>query len=182
MKKIFIITCLLIAANVPSYAILETPDYNSMLSKEQYKLEKAKLKYQLKCQKNPAKCAPTTPVAEQTMTLGIVQKEIKLGTSQDVVAMALGSPNIVTQDSDGKETWIYDKVASITSYNSSGFGIGAGGVGGGGGFNGGGGGILGVGYQKNQGVAQTTQKTLTVVIKFNKQNNVESFTYHMSKF
>ncbi|MFA7659065.1 MAG: hypothetical protein WCY19_06505 [Candidatus Gastranaerophilaceae bacterium] len=123
-----------------------------------------------------------TPVTEQEMTLGVVQRQIRLGTSQDEVALALGSPNIVTRDSDGKDTWIYDKVASITSYSDSGFGVGAGGGVGGGGSNVGGGGILGVGYKKNQGQIQSVQKTLTVVIKFDKNYKVESFTYHMSKF
>lgn len=121
-----------------------------------------------------------SPVKEQEMTLGIVQRQIKLGTAQDEVAIALGSPNIVTKDSDGKDTWIYDKVSSITSYDNSGFGVGAGGGGGGG--NGFGGGILGIGYTKNKENIQTVQKTLTVVIKFDKDNKVDSFTYHMSKF
>lgn len=123
-----------------------------------------------------------TPIKEQELTLGIVQRNIKIGSAQDEVAVALGSPNIVTRDSDGKDTWIYDKVASITSYDSNGFGVGAGGLGGGGGGNGLGGGILGVAYSKSKGNIQTTQKTLTVVIKFNKDSRVESFTYHMSKF
>lgn len=123
-----------------------------------------------------------SPVKEQEMTLGVVQRQIKLGASQDEVAIAIGSPNIVTRDSDGKDTWIYDKVSSITSYDNNGFGIGAGGIGGGAPGNGFGGGILGVSYSKNKGNIQTVQKTLTVVIKFDKFSKVESFTYHMSKF
>lgn len=123
-----------------------------------------------------------TPVQEQEMTLGIVQREIKLGAAQDEVAVALGSPNIVTRDSDGKDTWIYDKVASITSYSDSGFGVGAAGGGLGAGSSAGGGGILGIGYKRGNAQVQSVQKTLTVVIKFDKNNKVESFTYHMSKF
>ncbi len=123
-----------------------------------------------------------SPVKEQEMTLGIVQKEIKLGASQDEVALALGSPNIVTRDSDGKDTWIYDKVSSIVSYNSNGFGVGTGIGGGAGPGNGIIGGILGISFGKSRGNVETVQKTLTVVIKFNKKNQVESFTYHMSKF
>lgn len=129
-----------------------------------------------------SKATTETPVKEQEMTLGIVQKEIKLGCSQDEVALALGSPNIVTRDADGKDTWIYDKVSSIVSYNNNGFGIGTG-VGAGGTPNSGViGGILGISFGKNRGQVETVQKTLTVVIKFNKKNQVESFTYHMSKF
>lgn len=107
-----------------------------------------------------------TPIQEQELTLGVVQRDVHLGSTQDEVATALGSPNIVTRDADGKDTWIYDKVSSISSYDEKGFGIG----------------IILVGYAKASGNAQTVQKTLTVVIKFDKYNRVESFNYHMSKF
>ncbi len=103
---------------------------------------------------------------EREMTVGVVQKQIHKGMSQADVAEALGSPNIVTKDSSGLEAWVYDKIASEASYsNSSGYGN-----------------ILVLGVSKNAGASSTTQKTLTVVIKFNDKNTVESFTYHSSKF
>src|SRR5512144_3058182 len=71
---------------------------------------------------------------EREMTVGIVQKEIRVGMSQADVAGALGSPNIVTRDSEGKETWIYDKIATEASYSSDRGG--AGGLGGAGGIAG----------------------------------------------
>jgi len=43
---------------------------------------------------------------EREMTVGIVQKEIRVGMSQTDVASALGSPNIVTRDSEGRESMI----------------------------------------------------------------------------
>lgn len=137
-----------------------------------------------KCRKHPEKCQVPmmTPVQEQQMTLGIVQRDIKIGTSQAEVASVLGSPNIVTQDADGKETWIYDKVSSITSYNSSGFGVGIGGIGGGYGSGGFGGGIANIGYNKRGGTVQSVQKTLTVVLKFDANGNVVNLNYHMSSF
>ncbi len=92
------------------------------------------------------------------MTLGIVQRDIKIGTSQTDVAMVLGSPNIVTQDADGKETWIYDKVSSITSYGSSGFGVGIGGGAGGFGSGAGGLGLVNIGHNKHGGTVQSNQK------------------------
>lgn len=119
---------------------------------------------------------------EREMTVGIVQKEIHIGMSQADVAAALGSPNIVTKDSEGKETWIYDKIATEASYSQSSGGVG-GGVGGGG--LPGTALILGVitgNYSKEAGAASTTQKTLTVLIKYGKNNLVESFSYHASKF
>lgn len=119
---------------------------------------------------------------EREMTVGIVQKEIRVGMSQADVAVALGSPNIVTRDNEGKETWIYDKIATEASYSRD-----SGGIGGGGGTGGIAGntlilGLLGGSYSKEAGAASTTQKTLTVIIKFDKNNKVESFSYHASKF
>ena len=118
---------------------------------------------------------------EREMTVGIVQKEIRAGMSQADVATALGSPNIVTRDSDGKETWIYDKIATEASYSRDSGG--ASGIAGAGGIAGsvlvlGG---LGGNYSRSAGAATTTQKTLTVIIKF-KDSQVETFSYHASKF
>ncbi len=103
---------------------------------------------------------------EREMTLGVVQKEIRVGMSQADVAIALGSPNMVTKDSEGKETWVYDKIASEASYSASG----------------GYGNILILGLSSSSGAVSRTQKTLTVVIKFDGKGTVESFTYHTSKF
>ena len=164
MKKLFI-SLLALCITAPVFAINDAP------------------KVSRKCRKHPEKCIPlTTPIQEQQMTLGLVQRDIKVGTSQADVAQILGSPNIVTQDADGKETWIYDKVSSITSYGSSGFGVNVGGFGGGFGWNGIGGGMGNVGYNKNGGTVQSNQKTLTVVLKFDNNHNVSSFSYHMSSF
>lgn len=105
-------------------------------------------------------------VQEREMTLGVVQKEIRVGLSQADVATALGSPNIVTKDSAGKETWVYDKIASEASYSaSSAYGT-----------------ILILGASSASGAASTTQKTLTVVLKFDDAKKLESFSYHTSKF
>ena len=164
MKKL-LISLLVLCIAAPVFAINDTP------------------KVSRKCRKHPEKCIPlTTPIQEQQMTLGLVQRDIKVGTSQADVAQILGSPNIVTLDADGKETWIYDKVSSITSYGSSGFGVNVGGFGGGFGWNGIGGGMGNVGYNKNGGTVQSNQKTLTVVLKFDNNHNVSSFSYHMSSF
>jgi len=103
---------------------------------------------------------------EREMTLGIVQKEIRQGMSQGDVAAALGSPNIVTKDQEGYETWIYDKIASEVSYSNDGGEVWL---------------FLG-GYQKNAGAKGSTQKTLTVVIKFDQQSQVEKVSYNSSRF
>lgn len=106
---------------------------------------------------------------EQEMTVGIVQKEIRKGMSQADVAAALGSPNIVTKDSQGNETWIYDKIASQVSYSKDSGGTGL---------------IINLfgGYGREAGAVSTTQKTLTVVIKYDANGLVDTFSYHASKF
>jgi hypothetical protein len=104
--------------------------------------------------------------AEREMTLGVVQKEIRVGLSQAEVVERLGSPNIVTRDAAGKETWVYDKVATEASYSTSQlYGT-----------------ILILGAGQAAGAARSSQRTLTVVIKFDDQQRVESFSYHASKF
>ena len=117
---------------------------------------------------------------EREMTLGVVQKEIHVGMSQASVASALGSPNIVSKDDQGRETWIYDKISSEVSYSNS---SGGGSLLIGGlipGANAAGGGTAG--YSQSSGATSSTQKTLSVVIRYNQQGTVESLTYHTSKF
>ena len=119
---------------------------------------------------------------DRELTVGVVRKEIKTGMSQADVAQALGSPNIVTRDSAGMETWIYDKIATEASYSKSGMGVGAGAAAGG---TPGTSLLLGIltgGYSKNAGASSTTQKTLTIIIKFNNNDLVDSFSYHTSRF
>ncbi len=99
-------------------------------------------------------------------TLGQVQLKIKKGMSQAQVAQSLGGPNIVTQDSDGQQAWVYDKMSSsVEYYNSSG------------GFW-----LILVGGDGARGGATTTQNTLTVVIKFDSNERVENITYHSSRY
>lgn len=104
--------------------------------------------------------------AEREMTLGIVQKEIRAGLTQDEVINALGSPNIVTRDAEGRETWVYDKIASEASYSrSDAYGT-----------------ILILGGGQAAGATSTSQKTLTVAIKFGGDQRVDTFSYHSSRF
>jgi len=119
---------------------------------------------------------------ERELTVGLVQARIEKGMSQGQVAEILGSPNIVSKDNGGSDTWIYDKIATEASYsNDSGAVSGA--------VGGGGappsalilGGLFG-NYTKSAGASAVTQRTLTVVIKFDPSNRVSDFKYHSSKF
>ncbi|MCB0326940.1 MAG: outer membrane protein assembly factor BamE [Bdellovibrionales bacterium] len=93
-------------------------------------------------------------------TVGTVQKNISPGMSQGDVAAALGSPNIVTNDAQGNETWVYDKISTETAYKQGDTFF----------------------FVRRVGRVSTTQKTLTVVIKFDGQNQVENVRYHSSTF
>jgi outer membrane protein assembly factor BamE (lipoprotein component of BamABCDE complex) len=108
------------------------------------------------------------------VTVGTVQKEIVIGMSAADVASVLGSPNIVTTEEERQETWIYDKISSDVTYSrSSGtvvglvFGSSAGGA--------------GVGSTK-AGSSSSSQRTLTVIIKFDGNSRVRDFSYHTSRF
>jgi len=111
-------------------------------------------------------------------TLGVVQKELRPGLSQADVAERLGAPNILTRDADGREAWVYDKVS--TELEASGGSLGVGGLGSGAGSTFWG--LLGVGAGKRSEKAKSSQKTLTVVIRFSAAGAVESFTWHDSRF
>ena len=119
---------------------------------------------------------------ERQMTVGTVQKEIRKGMSAAQVAEVLGSPNIVTTDSEGREVWVYDKISTDVTYSKDSGGLSAilligsasGGTAGGG---------LGSGnYNRSAGAESKTQRTLTVVIKFDDGNKVRDFAYHSSRF
>lgn len=116
--------------------------------------------------------------AASAFTLGLVQKELRVGMSQTEVVTALGSPNLVTRSQDGREAWVYDKAATEVQVKSSSIG------GGGGAF-----GPVGPaawlawtsGHRRDDR-SVTTQRTLTVVIRFDASGAVGAFAFHASQF
>lgn len=117
-----------------------------------------------------------------SLTVGKVQREIRMGMSSAAVVEVLGSPNVVTTDEQRREVWVYDKVATEAAYStgngSVGGGAGAGGIAGSTLILGG---LVG-GVGRNAGAVSSTQKTLTIVIKFDNEGKVRDFAYHSSKF
>ena len=100
------------------------------------------------------------------LTVGKVQREIRVGMTSADVIQTLGSPNIVSTDEQRREVWVYDKVATEQAYStSSGYGT-----------------ILILGFNKGSGAHSTSQRTLTIVIKFDSNNRVRDFSYHTSRF
>lgn len=116
------------------------------------------------------------------LTAGVVQREIREGMAAGDVASVLGSPNIVTRGSDNTATWVYDRIATDTVYSSSAGGVNALVLGGGAGPTGLLGGLGGAGFSRSAGAMSQSQRTLTVVIRFDASERVRSFTYHQSSF
>ncbi len=110
-----------------------------------------------------------------------VQSQIRVGMTQTEVTSVLGSPSIVSRDHGTKEAWIYDKIATKAHYSSSegriAIAAGSDGISGKTLILGG----VGSNYSGSTGRRSTTQKTLTVIIKFDQEQRVESFNYHSSK-
>lgn len=112
------------------------------------------------------------------VSVGKVQREIRVGMSGADVAQVLGSPNIVTTDEERREVWIYDKIATDRAYSTSSGGIAALILG----FGGSAAGGVGASGSSSAGAASTSQRSLTVIIKFDTQKKVRDFAYHQSTF
>jgi len=108
---------------------------------------------------------PPEEKADQ-LTVGKVQGEIKVGMDAASVAQILGSPNIVTTDEKRREVWIYDKVSTdrVDQEHSVG------------------GTIIILGGHTASGTSSTTQRTLTIIIKYDEAKKVRDFAYNYSQF
>jgi outer membrane protein assembly factor BamE (lipoprotein component of BamABCDE complex) len=114
----------------------------------------------------------------ERLTIGTVQKEIRVGMTNADVIQVLGSPNIVTTDDERREVWVYDKIATERAYSSSQGGVGVLVLGFGGSAA-----AAGLGSANAAaGASSTSQRTLTVIIKYDKANRVRDFAYHTTRF
>lgn len=100
------------------------------------------------------------------VTVGKVQSQIKIGMSSAQVVEVLGSPNIVTTDENRLENWVYDKIATDVVYSNESGGAWL---------------IIGS-VHPSSGAQSTSQRTLTIVIKFDAEKKVRDFAYHSSSF
>lgn len=80
-----------------------------------------------------------------------IKNDLFIGASQDEVKKALGKPSVITKDSDNNTAWIYENPSVIPAKTCSDFG----------------------------GVYTDAQGT-TVIIKFDSDDKVNSFSYHKS--
>jgi outer membrane protein assembly factor BamE (lipoprotein component of BamABCDE complex) len=98
----------------------------------------------------------------KNLTTGVVQREIRKGMSGAEVIEALGSPNIVTTDEEGREVWVYERYARNVRVTENGY-------------------FLIFAYGSAQ-AAKGSTRTLTVVIKFGADKKVRDFAYHATTF
>jgi len=107
-------------------------------------------------------CAANKPNDSDNLTLGTVQSKIFKGQSQSAVMEALGSPNIVTYDAQGKEVWTYDRISNEKEAQSSGFWV-----------------FL---FGQSSSASSSSSKSLTVIITFDNNKNVLDYTYQSLKY
>lgn len=109
----------------------------------------------------------------RSLTVGTVQREIRVGMSGAEVARVLGSPNIVSTDEDRNEVWIYDRISSQSVQTDTR------------------GAVAVLRFLSDVGpiaasartqTESTSQRTLTVIIKFDESDKVRDFAYHTSRF
>lgn len=136
------------------------------------------------CQ-TPAEHASAVRQAQGTddkLTVGTVQREIRIGMTNADVIQVLGSPNMVTTDEQRRENWVYDKISTETVYSTSSGGVNALVLGGALIGAGAAGGLGSAGYSSSAGARSTTQRTLTIIVKFDAANCVRDFAYRSSSF
>ena len=116
-------------------------------------------------------CAPvnTTPVTTRNseLTHGNVQLNLRVGqTTQTEVLEVFGAPNITSIDASGQEVWTYQRQATVSQSASSRdyWTI-----------------ILAGGSRSTSGFEQT-QRTMTLIVKFDSRKVVSDFRSRSSNF
>ncbi len=82
------------------------------------------------------------------------------------VAETLGSPNMVTTDAQRRETWVYDKISTTVQSANSSSGVW----------------FLIFGASSDASSKTSSQRTLTIIIKFDEEHTVRDFAYRTSSF
>ena len=105
------------------------------------------------------------------LTLGTVQKTVYEGANQTEIMEALGAPNIITNNSSGREVWTYDKISRevqassgmvVTWWNPISW-------------------LAGI-ASGSSSRSSTTSKSITVLITFDENKRVSDFKYQRLEF
>ncbi len=112
--------------------------------------------------------------SSNNLTVGAVQQSVYIGMSGAEVAMALGSPNIVSTDEFRNEVWIYDRFSTerVQTEGPDAIALLQSLVDGGRALDG----------TSSRQSESSSQKTLTVIIKFDEDGLVRDYAYHTSRF
>jgi hypothetical protein len=86
-------------------------------------------------------------------------------TSAEVVEV-LGSPNMVTKNAEGNETWVYDKIHSEYEATRSESGIC----------------LILFGGSSSKASGSSSERTLTIVVHFDENSRVIDFSYRTTSF
>lgn len=103
---------------------------------------------------------------DSKMSIAAVQREIRVGMPNAEVVEILGSPNMVTTDAQRREVWVYDKVSTLKASSSTQGGLW----------------LILASAGGESSTSSTSQKTLTIIIKFDKDNLVRDYSYRQSSF
>ena len=127
--------------------------------------------------------ALSAPISAQDrpnmLTHGMVQMTLRVGqTSRAEVLETFGGPNVTTIDGEGREVWMYDRFATVSSTKDSGFHVGIlGGVGGGNAVGG-----AGLGFGKSKSKSSTSTRSMTLILKFGPDGRLADFKSRSSSF
>jgi len=114
-----------------------------------------------------------------TLTHGMAQMTLHVGTtSQYDVLETFGGPNVTTLDGEGREVWIYDRFATVSTTKDSGFSIGML-VGAAGGAVGGG---AGLGFSNKKSKASTSSRSMILILKFGPDKKLVDFKSRSSSY
>ncbi len=117
-----------------------------------------------------ATLSPQSVSTEETLTVGTAQREIRVGMSGADVISVLGSPNLVSTDSERREVWAYDRISTEIVQTDVKAGVW----------------LLGSstlsGASGGRKTDTTSQRTLTIIIRFDAESRVRDFAYHSSRF
>lgn len=112
----------------------------------------------------PLATIPARQLETDKITVAGAQR-LQVGMSGADVIAALGSPNIVTGNSNAGETWVYDKFSREVELVSVGNGS-----------------WLLSPRSQSSSVSSSSERTLTVVVEFGADKKIERVSYRQSSF
>jgi outer membrane protein assembly factor BamE (lipoprotein component of BamABCDE complex) len=112
----------------------------------------------------PLASIPARQIETQKITVGSAQS-LKAGMSGADVINALGSPNIITSDNAGGETWVYEKISKEVEFMAAQDGS-----------------WIFSPRSQSSAVSTSTDRTLIVVVTFDSNRKLQRITYRQVTF